>query len=190
MRIKSILAAFVVMACGSLSAQNATKAELNNLTNQVNALSQKVAQLETNLERVITENVNLVEQLNVKTVTSVTDANGIQWDIVKVVPNANTNDVVISLRITNNSGAIKKITTSNTEWVIYDTNSNLSNNSYKCWDRIDLKLENGIPINVPITIKNVPVTCSYLSLISGTYQMSTAIFDSFTFKFTGVHIPW
>ena len=182
---KMILFAFALIASANLSAQNVTKAELN-------ALTQRVAKLETDLERVITENVNLVEQLKIKTVTSMTDnKNGITFDIVKVEPNANTNDVVISLRMTNNSGAVKTITTDNTQWLAYDSNSNKTDNSYKAWDRIEKKLEHGIPVNATVTFKNVPTTCSYLSLINGAYAVSTAgLFDKFTLKFTGVHIPW
>lgn len=182
---KMILLALVIIASANLSAQNATKAELNELT-------QRVAKLEADLERVITENVNLVEQLNIKTVTSMTDSkNGITFDIVKVEPDSNTNDVVISLRITNNSGAAKIVTIDNSEWLAYDSNSNKADNSYKAWDRIERKLEHGIPVNATVTFKNVPITCSYLSLINGAYTVSTAsIFDKFSLKFTGVHIPW
>lgn len=182
---RMILLALVIITSANLSAQNATKAELNELT-------QRVAKLEADLERVITENVNLVEQLNIKTVTSMTDnKNGIKFDIVKVEPNSNTNDVVISLRITNNSGAAKIVTIDNSEWLAYDSNSNKADNSYKAWDRIERKLEHGIPVNATVTFKNVPITCSYLSLINGAYTVSTAsIFDKFSLKFTGVHIPW
>lgn len=182
---RMILLALAIIASANLSAQNATKAELE-------ALTQRVARLETDLGRVITENVNLVEQLNIKKVTSMTDnKNGITFDIVKVEPNANTNDVVISLRMTNNSGAVKTITTDNTQWLAYDSDSNKADNSYKAWDRIEKKLEHGIPVNATVTFKNVPTTCSYLSLINGAYGVSTAgIFDKFTLKFTGVHIPW
>jgi len=213
MKLKCILTVFAVMVNGSLFAQNVTKADFDKLSGQVNtlssqintfseqvntlsgqldALSQKVTQLEINLERVITENVNLVEQLNIRTVTSMTDnKNGITFDIVKVEPDANTNDVVISLRITNNSGTIKTIKTDNTEWVAYDSDSNKSDNSYKAWDMIDIKLEHGVPVNATVTFKNVSTTCSYLSLINGTYKINTAgLFDKFTLKFTGVHIPW
>ena len=125
---RMILLALAIIASANLSAQNATKAELE-------ALTQRVARLETDLGRVITENVNLVEQLNIKKVTSMTDnKNGITFDIVKVEPNANTNDVVISLRMTNNSGAVKTITTDNTQWLAYDSDSNKADNSYKTWD--------------------------------------------------------
>ena len=182
---RMILLALAIIASANLSAQNATKAELE-------ALTQRVARLETDLGRVITENVNLVEQLNIKKVTSMTDnKNGITFDIVKVEPNANTNDVVISLRMTNNSGAVKTITTDNTQWLAYDSDSNKADNSYKAWDRIEKKLEHGIPVNATVTFKNVPTTCSYLSLINGAYGVSTdGIFDKFTLEFTGVHIPW
>ena len=182
---RMLILALAVIASANLYAQNATKAELN-------ALTQRVAKLEADLERVVTENVNLVEQLNIKTVTSMTDnKNGITFDIVKVEPNANTNDVVVSLRMTNNSGAVKTIITDNTQWLAYDSDSNKSDNSYKAWDRIQKKLEHGIPVNATVTFKNVPTTCSYLSLINGAYEVSTAgLFDKFTLKFTGVHIPW
>lgn len=192
MKFKSILAAIAILACGTVSAQNATKADLSKLESQLNALTQKVSQLETNLERVITENVNLVEQLNIKTVTSMVDEkNGITFDIVKVEPDAKTNDVVVSLRITNNSGTVKKITFENTEWVAYDSNSNKSDNSYKAWEMIQIVLENGIPVNSIITFKKVPPTCSYLSIVKGLYKLDSAgLFDKFALKFTGVHIPW
>lgn len=206
MKLRTILAAFAVMASGSLYAQNATKADLDKLTNQVNELSQrmteleskatqfetKVAQLEADVERIVTENVNLVEQLNIKTVTSMIDnKNGITIDIVKVEPNASTNEVVISLRFTNNSGTTKTITTNNTEWFAYDSDSNKSDNSYRAWDRINKKLDHGIPVNATVTFEDVPTTCSYLSLVNGIYQVSTAkMFETFVLKFTGVHIPW
>ena len=110
---------------------------------------------------------------------------------IQLYVNQSPNDVVISLRITNNSGAVKTITTDNTAWLAYDSDSNKSDNSYKAWDRIQKKLEHGIPVNATVTFKNVPTTCSYLSLINGVYEVSTAsIFDSFALKFTGVHIPW
>lgn len=191
MKLRSIFIAIAVMACGTMFAQNATKVELEKLASQVNALSQKVTQLETNLERVITENVNLVEQLNVKTVTTMVDKkNGITFDIVKVEPDANTNKVVISLRITNNSGTIKTITTDNTQWIAYDSDSNKSDNSYRAWDMIKIELEHGIPVNATVTFENIPITSSYLSLISGVYKLDTSLFDRFPLKFTGVHIPW
>lgn len=198
MKLRTFLSALVVMTSGCLFAQNATKADLDKLVNQVNALSQKVDQLnalsqkvnqlETDLERVITENVNLVEQLNIKTVTSMVDnKNGITFDIVKVEPDVNTNDVVISLRITNNSGAVKTIRMDNSKWIAYDSDSNKSDNSYKAWDLIQVKLENGIPVNATVTFKKVPTTCSYLSLVRCLYSVD---FKENTLKFTGVHVPW
>ena len=193
MKLRGILAAFAVVACGSVFAQNATKAELVKLENQVNALSQKVSQLESNLERVITENVNLVEQLNIKTVTSVTDANGIQWDIVKVEPNADTNDVLISLRITNNSGVKKSVFLLGGDSYAIDSDSNQANNTYKIYKHTinTIELENGVPVNATVTIPGVPLTSSYLSMVQLKNQPSA--FDSRSktiVKFTGVHIPW
>ena len=158
-----------IMASGSLFAQNLTKADLVKLENQVNALSQKVVQLETNLERVITENVNLVEQLNVKTVTSVTDNNGLQWDMVKVEPN--NNKVVITLRISNNSGLVRDVRKANSSAYLsggcyaLDSNTNLSDNKYGIEISFNDVIESGAPINKTITISNVPTTCSFLSLI-------------------------
>lgn len=207
MKLRTILAAFAVMASGSLYAQNATKADLDKLTNQVNALSQKVTQLETNLdtstnqvnelsqkltqmeanlERVITENVNLVEQLNIKTVTSVTDKNGIQWDIVKVEPDKETNKVMINLRLTNNTGLNKKVFIFPTYCYALDSDTNRNNNKYEIHETPgDLYLEHGIPVNATVTIKNVPITSSYLSLIQLGYTL-----EPIYVKFTGVHIPW
>ncbi|MBR4116206.1 MAG: hypothetical protein IKK40_09360 [Bacteroidales bacterium] len=193
MKFKSILAAIAILACGTVSAQNATKADLSKLESQLNALTQKVSQLETNLERVITENVNLVEQLNIKTVTSVTDANGIQWDIVKVEPNADTNDVLISLRITNNSGVKKSVFLLGGDSYAIDSDSNQANNIYKIYNHTvnSIELENGVPVNAIVTIPGVPLTSSYLSMIQLKIQPSA--FDSRNktlVKFTGVHIPW
>lgn len=173
------------MACGNMFAQNATKAELEKLASQVNALSQKVTQLETNLERVITENVNLVEQLNVKTITSVTDVNNIQWDIVKVEPDKNSNKVVITLRLTNNSGIKQKVFIYDYYSYALDSDTNLNNNKYRIIASGDIELEHGIPVNTTITITDVPVTSSYLSMIQLGYT-SKPIYV----KFTGVHIPW
>lgn len=193
MKFKSILAAIAILACGTVSAQNATKADLSKLESQLNALTQKVSQLETNLERVITENVNLVEQLNIKTVTSVTDANGIQWDIVKVEPNADTNDVLISLRITNNSGVKKSVFLLVGDSYAIDSDSNQANNTYKIYKHTinTIELENGVPVNATVTIPGVPLTSSYLSMVQLKNQPSA--FDSRSktiVKFTGVHIPW
>lgn len=193
MKLRGILAAFAILACGSLCAQNATKADLDKLVTQVNALSQKVSQLENNLERVITENVNLVEQLNIKTVTSVTDANGIQWDIVKVEPNSDNNNVVISLRIINNSGVKKSAFLLAGDSYAIDSDSNQANNIYKIYNHTvnSIELENGVPVNAIVTIPGVPLTSSYLSMIQLKIQPSA--FDSRNktlVKFTGVHIPW
>lgn len=190
MKFKSFLAAFALLACGSVSAQNAIKADLSKLENQVNALSQKVVQLETNLERVISENVNLVEQLNVKTVTSCTDKNGIQWDIVKVEPvEAN---VVVTLRITNNSGAQRNISVDHVHDLSFavDTNSNLANNKYFYRTGIyDVIVPNGSPINVQLTLKNVPLVTSYLSIFQFMYYDKAVNEKNIMVKFSGVHVP-
>lgn len=193
MKLRGILTAFVVMACGSLCAQNVTKADLVKLESQLNSLSQKVTQLESNLERVITENVNLVEQLNIKTVTSVTDANGIQWDIVKVEPNSDNNNVVISLRIINNSGVKKSAFLLAGDSYAIDSDSNQANNIYKIYNHTvnSIELENGVPVNAIVTIPGVPLTSSYLSMIQ--LKIKPSAFDSRNktlVKFTGVHIPW
>ena len=63
MTFRNILVLLAIMVCSNLYAQNATKAEID-------ALSQRITKLEADLERVITENVNLVEQLKIKTVSS------------------------------------------------------------------------------------------------------------------------
>lgn len=206
MKLRTILAAFAVMASGSLYAQNATKADLDKLTTQVNALSQKLSeseskiaelenkaiQLEADVERIVTENVNLVEQLNIKTITSVKDNAGLQWDIVRVEP-AN-NDVAITLRITNNSGFSRspfKITSYDFFDGCHatDSNTNLSNNRYGIEIKINNVVNMGAPINTVITIKNVPTTCTYLSEIAFTYNETTTSKRN-TIRFTGVHIPW
>lgn len=189
MKIKSYLAVIAVMLCGSVFAQDVTKADVEKLENQINALSQKVAQLETNLERVITENVNLVEQLNVKTVTSVKDKNGVQWDIVKVEPNADTNDVELTLRVTNNTGVMQKagIYTG----VAIDSNSNMNNNTYDIKvgsSNVDMSnVPVNIPVNFTVTIQKVPTTSSYFSSVELQYGHGT---QKVIIKFTGVHIPW
>ena len=191
MKVKCILAAFAIMASGSLFAQNATKADLDKLANQVNALSQKVTQLETNLERVITENVNLVEQLKVKTITSATDKNGVQWDIVKVEPDATTNDVVLSLRLTNNSGVTKYVGLGLTIGSAVDSDSNRSNNVYKIVasnENPDIsKLAAGVPVNIKAIIKSVPSTSSYMAVVKFSYGIGS---NEAVVNFTGVHIPW
>ena len=184
------MAAFALLACGSVSAQNATKADLDKLANQVNALSQKVAQFETNLERVISENVNLVEQLNVKTVTSCTDKNGIQWDIVKVEPVEER--VVVTLRITNNSGAQRNISVDHVHDLSFavDTNSNLANNKYFYRTGLyDVIVPNGSPINVQLTLKNVPLVTSYLSIFQFMYYDKAVNEKNIMVKFSGVHVP-
>lgn len=188
MKFKSILAAIAILACGTVSAQNVTKADFSKLENQLNALSSKVSQLETNLERVITENVNLVEQLNIKTVTSVTDNNGIQWDIVKIEPNTDKNSVTVTLRVSNNTG--NKVQTWLRSAYALDSNSNLSDNKYKVsWPTAPV-VDNGVPLNFVITIKDVPSTCSYIALINIQYALSASSSKETSLKFTGVHIPW
>lgn len=190
MKLRSIFIAIAVMACGTMFAQNATKAELEKLASQVNALSQKVTQLETNLERVITENVNLVEQLNIKTVTSYTDKNGIQWDIVKVTPNSDEGIVILDIRVTNNSGSVAYA--SPYTGLAVDSNSNSGNNSYiiniKSGNAPLDKLGVGIPVNFSIEIVRVPITSSYFSTVEMEYRFNHA--SKTTIKFTGVHIPW
>ena len=189
------------MASGSVFAQNATKAEVDKLVSQVDALSQKVSQLESKateleatIERVVTENMNLVEQLNVKTVTSCTDTHGITWDIVKVEPNAD-NDVNVTLRISNNSGMKKKLYCVDsgqraTESYALDSNTNLNNNKYGVKIYIQEEFENGFPKNLTFSIKNVPNTCAYLSMIQLKYDELLSNKRNNTIKFTGVHIPW
>ena len=207
MKLRTILAAFAVMASGSLYAQNATKADLDKLTNQVNELSQrmteleskatqfetKVAQLEADVERIVTENVNLVEQLNIKTVTSMIDNNGFQWDIVKVEPDEGNNNVVLTLRLTNKSGVMQSIGTGFNMGNAIDTNSNLANNSYNIErNNFDLdlnKIQANVPLNFTVTIHNVPTTCTYLATINIEYTGYKNTKDA-EFKFTGVHIPW
>lgn len=189
MKLRSILAAFALMACGSLSAQNATKADLAKLENQVNALSQKVSQLEADLERVITENVNLVEQLNVKTVTSCNDRNGIQWDIVKVEPSET--DVKITMRINNNTGTQRTVMvdpTSNQSFAI-DTNSNQQVNKYNFYEGMEnIVVPNGSPVNCWVILKKVPVTTSYLSVFQFVYSDRTTNERNIPVKFTGIHV--
>ena len=186
MKFRMILAVLAIVASTGLNAQNATKAELN-------ALSQRVAKLEADLERVVTENVNLVEQLNVKTVTSVTDKNGIQWDIVKVEPNEAENDVILTLRLTNNSGVVKSIGTGFDVGKAIDSNSNRNNNCYNVKignHNLNLqKIAAGVPMNLTVVIKDVPTTCVYLADINIKYLGYGQTKDS-EFKFSGVHIPW
>lgn len=199
MKLRNYFIAIAVMACGSLFAQNATKAELDKLTNQVNVLSQrmtelenkatmfetKVTQLEADVERIVTENVNLVEQLNIKTITSVMDVNNIQWDIVKVEPNTDTNDVQISLRLTNKSGVKQKVFMYTTYSYALDSDTNRNDNKYDIVTPGDIILEHEIPVNTTITIRKVPLTSSYLSMIQLGYTLKPIYV-----KFTGVHIPW
>ena len=190
MKLRSILAAIAIMACGSVFAQNATKADLAKLESQVNALSQKVTQLETNLERVITENVNLVEQLNVKTVTSVTDNNGLQWDIVKVQPTGN--DVKIIMRITNNTGVERRVSVnpiSDKSYAI-DTNSNQQTNKYEFNEGNELlTVPYGTPFNCYIILRKVPVTTTYLSLFQFVYNDRSTGERNVPVKFSGIHLP-
>ena len=187
MKLRSILAAIAVMACGSVFAQNATKAELD-------ALAQRVSKLEMDLERVITENVNLVEQLNVRTVTSFTDKNQLQWDIVKVEPNESDNTVILTLRVTNTTGVIKSLQPVGTNLgKAIDTDSNLQNNTYTVSilnGNADLRnLRPNIPVNFMVKIWNVPLTCSYLATINLNY-IGVSSTSNAEIKFSGVHIPW
>ena len=185
MKFKYVLLALVIMASANLNAQDVTKAEFN-------ALLQRVAKLEADLERVITENVNLVEQLNIKTVTSCTDNNGIQWDIVKVVPDESTGDVLLSLRLTNNSGALQNINLMGYDvGVAVDSDSNRENNVYTVMQpssNPDLsKFAPGIPVNIRVIIKGVPLTSSHMAIIKILYGWGSSKVEV---KFTGVHIPW
>lgn len=183
MAFKNILVLFAIMICGNLFAQNATKAELN-------ILSQRVSKLEADIERVITENVNLVEQLNIKTVSSCIDENNVQWDIVKVTPNPSNNNVVLTLRVINNSGAIRNANPFN--GVAIDSNSNMDNNSYKIrigGSNVNMqKVPVGTPINFTATIVGVPTTSSYLSSVELIY-FGSGLHET-VIKFTGIHIPW
>lgn len=188
MTYRNILVLLAIMVCGNIFAQNATKAELNEL-------SQRVAKLEADLERVITENVNLVEQLNVKTISSVTDVNNIQWDIVKVEPNAETNDVVITFRVTNKSGRNHHCGFGFELGSAIDTNSNLAKNVYTIKNNSSNPslnpLSSGTPINIQGTVKNVPNTSSYLASVTLDYLgNSSRGTQKAVIKFTGVHIPW
>ena len=183
MKFRMILAVLAIVVSTGLNAQNATKADLN-------ALSQRVAKLEADLERVITENVNLVEQLNVKTVTSCTDENNVQWDIVKVTPNSSNNNVVLTLRLINNSGAVRNADPFT--GVAIDSNSNMENNTYKIkigGSNVNMqKVPVGTPINITATIIGVPATSSYLSSVELKY-FGRGLHETII-KFTGVHIPW
>lgn len=185
MKIK-ILAIVVLLCTCKAFAQNATKAELNELKAQVNELSLKLNNLESTIERVVTENVNLVEQLNVKTVTSTKDSNGITWDIVRVEPDSD-NNVVVTLRITNNTGVKKDIWWHDSE--VIDSNSNLTNNSYQVRGSIDGGLESGFPKNFTITIKNVPINSTYFAYIQLVYNDKLSQKRNIPVRFTGVHIP-
>lgn len=181
MAFRNILALFTILVCGNLSAQNATKAELD-------ALSQRVSKLEMDLERVITENVNLVEQLKIKTLSSCTDANQIKWDIVKVEPNAMDNNVVVTLRLTNVSGVKKGVQRQFGEAI--DTNSNLNNNKYRIYQESDrLELHPNIPVNATCIIEKVPATSSYIAVMELPYYGWSGAKHSVA-KFTGIHIPW
>ena len=180
---RMILLAFAIIANANLFAQNATKAELE-------ALTQRVAKLEADLERVITENVNLVEQLKIKTLTSYTDKNGIQWDIVKVTPDSDEGIVILDIRVTNNSGAVAYALPFN--GLAINSDSNLRNNSYELnikYGNAPLdKLGVGIPVNFSVEIMGVPLNSSYLSSVELLYNFNHAM-KSTTIKFTGIHIP-
>ena len=183
MTFRNIFILLAFMACSNLYAQNATKADID-------ALSQRITKLEADLERVITENVNLVEQLKIKTISSCTDENNVQWDIVKVTPNPSSNNVVLTLRVTNNSGAIRNANPFT--GVAIDSNSNMDNNSYKIkigGSNINMqKVPVGTPINITATIVGVPTTSSYLNSIELIY-FGKGLHET-VIKFTGVHIPW
>lgn len=183
MKFRNIFVLLAIIVCGNLSAQNVTKAE-------VDALSQRITKLEADLERVITENVNLVEQLKVKTVSSCTDENNVQWDIVRVSPNSSNNNVTLTLRVINNSGAIRNADPFT--GVAIDSNSNMDNNTYKIkigGSNVNMqKVPVGTPINFTVTIIGVPTTSSYLSSIELTY-FGKGLHETII-KFTGVHIPW
>ena len=193
MKLKGILAALTLLACGSISAQNVAKADFDKLENQVNSLSQELGQLKMDLERVITENVNLVEQLNIKTITSVSDKNGIQWDIVKVEPNADNNDVILTLRLTNKSGSVQKMMLGFDIGVAVDADSNRANNVYtiKSADKnADLsEFATDIPVNIQAIIKGVPTTSTHMAVIKFTWGGLGGV-PRAEAKFTGVHIPW
>ena len=184
MKFKFILLALAIAASANLKAQNVTKAELD-------ALSQRVAKLETDLERVITENVNLVEQLKIKTITSYTDKNKIQWDIVKVEPDVSTGDVALLLRLTNNSGVLQNLSMGITVGVAVDSDSNRENNVYKVVrpsGNADLsKFAPGVPVNIRVVVKGVPLTSSYMAVTKISYGFGSREVEV---KFTGIHIPW
>ena len=181
MKFKFLLLALAIVASATLNAQSVTKAELD-------ALSQRVAKLEADLERVITENVNLVEQLKIKTITSYTDENQIKWDIVKVVPNELENNVVVTLRLTNLSGVKKAVQRQFGQAT--DTNSNLENNKYEVYQEAErLELHPGVPVNATCIIKKVPTTSSYMAVVELPYYGWSGAKHSVA-KFTGVHIPW
>ena len=190
MKFKSVLAAIALIACGSVSAQNVTKADLSKLENQVNALSQKIAQLEEKVERVVTENVNLVEQLNLKTVTSYADKNGMQWDVVKVEPNGT--DVKIFMRITNNTGVERSVMVNPSSPNSYaiDSNSNQQVNKYLFHEGFQhIPIPHGTPVNVYVTLNRVPVTTAYLSVFQFVYNDQSTNTKDILVKFTGIHTP-
>lgn len=191
MKMKAMLAVFSLVACGSLSAQNAAKVDLNSLANQVNALSAKVAKLESDLNRVITENVNLVEQLNIKKITSATDANNIQWDIVKVYVDPSTNNIILDLRITNHSAQKHDFGIGFVMGTAVDSNSNLGNNVYNV-KRVNPRsslnnVQPNVPVNYQVVIEDVPITCTYLATINLKYT-SYNNHEEAGIRFTGVHV--
>ena len=190
MKFKSVLAAIALIVCGSVSAQNVTKADLSKLENQVNALSQKIAQLEEKVERVVTENINLVEQLDLKTVTSFKDKNGLQWDVVKVEPNGT--DVKIFMRITNNTGVQRSVMVnpSSSNSYAIDSNSNQQTNKYLFQEGYQhIPIPNGVPVNVYVTLNYVPVTTAYLSVFQFVYNDQLTNANDVLVKFTGIHTP-
>lgn len=187
MTFRNIFLLLAFMACSNLYAQNVTKAEIDEL-------SQRVTKLEANLERVITENVNLVEQLNIKNVSSFTDPNQIKWDIVKVEPNAETNDVVLTFRITNNSGVVHDAGMGFTMGSAIDSDSNLGNNVYTIKSGSGSEnlsaLPSKVPINIQGIVKGVPLTSTYLAVVKLSYQGRYNKTQKAEIKFTGIHIPW
>lgn len=190
MKFKTILVVIALIVCGSVSAQNATKADLAKLENQVNALSLKIAQLEEKVERVVSENVNLVEQLDLKTMTSYTDKNGIQWDVVKVEPNGT--DVKIFMRITNNTGVQRSVMVNPASPNSYaiDSNSNQQVNKYMFQEGFQhITIPHGTPVNVYVTLNYVPVTTAYLIVFQFVYNDQSTNTNDVLVKFMGIHTP-
>lgn len=193
MRLKSILVAFAFLSCNGVCAQSVSKAEFDKLAGKVATLSSQVTQMETNLNRVLTENANLVKQLKLETLTSVTDENNVQWDIVRVEPEDSGNDVVITFRVTNHSDDSKHVGFGFNLGSAVDSDSNLGNNVYVIKDAYEnpslSSLAPKTPVNIRGYIKDVPKTSSYLAVITLGYSPSERGFSECFVKFTGVHIP-